>query len=132
MGHRLHQPGVAGEGIFDEVLAVAGDGRALDGDAAAAQLVDLPELLQHDGHRVAQVGVVVGVEQSAIGGDQRDFGGGGAGVNAQPGGAGVGVYVHLGGVHGVVTGQEGVVLLLAVKEGARAPGRVPRLHKRNF
>ena len=128
VGHRLHQPGVAGEGIFDEVLAVAGDGRALDGDAAAAQLVDLPELLQHDGHRVAQVGVVVGVEQSAVGGDQRDFGGGGAGVNAQPGGAGVGVYVHLGGVHGVVTGQEGVVLLLAVKEGGHGVHQAHAVH----
>ena len=128
VGHRLHQPGVAGEGIFDEVLAVAGDGRALDGDAAAAQLVDLPELLQHDGHRVAQVGVVVGVEQAAVGGNQRDFGGGGTGVDAQPGGAGVGVYVHLGGVHGVVTGQEGVVLLLAVKEGGHGVHQAHAVH----
>ena len=111
-----------------EILAVAGDGRALDGDAAAAQLVDLPELLQHDGHRIAQVGVVVGVEQAAVGGNQRDFGGGGTGVDAQPGGAGVGVYVHLGGVHGVVTGQEGVVLLLAVKEGGHGVHQAHAVH----
>ena len=72
--------------------------------------------------------MVVGVEQAAVGGNQRDFGGGGTGVDAQPGGAGVGVYVHLGGVHGVVTGQEGVVLLLAVKEGGHGVHQAHAVH----
>ncbi len=48
VGHGLHQPEVAGEGIFDEVLAVAGDGRALDLYAVAAQLVEFPQLGQND------------------------------------------------------------------------------------
>ena len=82
VGHRLHQPQVAGEGVLDQILPVPGDGGAFDPNPVPAQPVDLPELLQNDSHRVPQVGVVVGVKQSPVRGDQRDLGGGGPGVNA--------------------------------------------------
>ena len=81
MGYRLHQPQVAGEGVFDQILPVAGDGGALDFDLLPAQPVDLPELFQGDGHGIALVGVVIGVEQPAVRGDEDDFCGGGARVN---------------------------------------------------
>ena len=116
VGHRLHQAQVTGEGVFDQVLAIAGDRRAFDLDAVAAQLVDFFQLLQDDGDRVAQVGVVVGVEQSAVGGDEGQFGGGGACIHPQPSGAGVSVDVRLWGPAGIVPGQKSVVLLLRVKE----------------
>ena len=49
VGHRLHQTQVTAEGVFDEILAVAGDGAAPDGDAVAAELIDLLQLLLDDG-----------------------------------------------------------------------------------
>ena len=128
VGHGLHQAQIAGEGVFDQVLAIAGDGCAFYLDAVPAQGVDLFQLLQHDGHRVALVGVVVGIQQSAVGGDQGQLGGGGPGVDAQPGGAGIGLGVHLRGVVGVVPGTEGVILLLAVEEGGHGVHRRGGLH----
>ena len=110
VGHGLHQPQVAGEGVFDQVLAVAGDRHAADLDAVPTLGVDLPELFQHNGHRVAQIGVVVGVQQPPVPGDEGQLGGGGAGVDAQPGGPLIGLDVHLGGALGVVPGAEGAVL----------------------
>ena len=109
MGHCFHQPQVTGEGVFDQGLAVAGDRRPPDLDAAAAHGVDGPQLLQHDGHRVALVGVVIGVQEAAILCDEGQLGGGGAGVNAQPGGAAVGLDVGLGRALGVVSGADGAV-----------------------
>ena len=60
--------------------------------------------------------MVVGVEQSAVGGDEGQFGGGGACIHPQPSGAGVSVDVRLWGPAGIVPDQKGVVLLLRVKE----------------
>ena len=75
------------------------------------------QLLADDGHRIAQVGVVVGVEQAAVRSDQGQLGGGGAGVDAQIGVAGVGGDVHLRRMLAVVAGAEGVVVRLALEEG---------------
>ena len=61
--------------------------------------------------------MIIGVEQSAVWGDEGHLGGGGAGVDAQPGVPAVGGGVHLGGMVGIVPGQEGVVLRLTGKEG---------------
>ena len=41
MGHRFDQAQVTGEGVLDEVLAVAGDGGPADRNAVAALGVDL-------------------------------------------------------------------------------------------
>ncbi|MPM55753.1 hypothetical protein SDC9_102550 [bioreactor metagenome] len=89
VGHGFHQPQIAGKGVFNEVFAVAGDGGAPDDHPVAAPAVNLLQLLQHDGDGVALVGVVVGVKQSALRVDQRYFGGGGAGVDAQIGVSGI-------------------------------------------
>ena len=117
MGHRFHQAQVTGEGIFDQVLAIAGDRCSPDLDAVSAHGVDGPQLLQHDGHRVALVGVVIGIQQAAVLCDEGQLGGGGAGVNAQPGGAAVGLDVGLGRALGVVTGAEGAVLAHIPEQG---------------
>ena len=41
VGHGLYQADIAGEGVFDEVLAEAGDRRAPDGHSVAALFVDI-------------------------------------------------------------------------------------------
>ena len=128
VGHGLHQAEIAGKGVFDEVLAIAGDGGTFDLNAVPAQGIDLLQLLQDDGHGVALVGVVVGIQQSAVGGDQGQLGGGGPGVDTQPGGTGIGLGVHLRGVVGVVPGTEGVILLLAVEQGGHGVHRCRCLH----
>ena len=111
VGHGLHQAQVAPEGVFNQILAVAGDGGTLDYNMRPAQLIDVPELFQNDGYRVALVGVVVGVEQSALGRDEGQLCGGGAGVDAQVGVALVAGGVRLRGTAGVVPGAERVVFL---------------------
>ena len=94
VGHRLHKAQIATEGVFDKILAITGDGAALDVDPVAAQGVDLVQLLPDNGHRVALIGVVIGVEQAAVRGDQSQLGGGAARINAQ-----IGVALIGGGVH---------------------------------
>ena len=116
VGHGLHQTQITGESIFDEILAVAGDSRSLDVHPAAAEPVDLLQLLQNNGHRIALVGVIVGVEQLSLGADEGHLGGGGSGVNPQPGIPRIGEDIGLGGVRGVVPGNKGVVFRLAAEE----------------
>ena len=117
VGHSLHQTEVAGEGVFDQVLAIAGDGGAADHDTVTAHGVDGPQLFQHYGHGVTQIGVVIGIQQAAVGGDEGQLGGGGASVDAQPSRTGVGMDIHLWGAAGVVPGTELVVLLLTGEQG---------------
>ena len=117
MGHCFHQAQITGEGVFDQVLAVAGDRRPTDLDAVSAHGVDGPQLLQHDGHRVALVGVVIGVQQAAVLCNEGQLGGGGAGVNAQPGGPAVGLNIGLGRTLGVVAGAESAVLAHIPEQG---------------
>ena len=128
VGHGLHQSQVAAEGVFDQVLAVAGDGRAPDDNAAPAQGVDLLELVQHHRHGVAPVGLIIGVQQAAVGGDEGQLGGGAPGVDAQVGAAGIGAHVHLGGMVGVVPGQEGVKVGLAGEQGGHGVHRIGGVH----
>ena len=60
--------------------------------------------------------------------DQGDLGGGGAGVDAQVGRTFVICGVHLGGMVGVVPGQEGVVVRLVGKQGCHGVHRGGGVH----
>ena len=61
--------------------------------------------------------MVVGVQQSPVLGDESQLGGGGAGVDAQPGGPLIGLDVHLGRALGVVPGAESAVLGHVLEQG---------------
>ena len=82
VGYGFHQPQVAGEGVLDEILTVAGDGGTLDDHTVTALLINFLELGQDDAHGVAQIGVVEGVEDVAVRIDQDHLGGGGTCVDA--------------------------------------------------
>ena len=124
MRHRLHQPDIDVERVFDQILAVAGGGAALDGHAVAEAAVDSLQLLQHHRHRVALVAGVVGIEQPAVRGDQRHLGGGGSGVYAEIGVAGVAVRVHGGRAVGGVPRGERLILRVRREEGGHGVGGV--------
>ena len=85
MGHRFHQTVITAERVFHQLLAVAGDAGAFDGDMIAAQAVYFGELFLHDADRIAPVGVVVGVQNLPVPAHQHQLGGGGAAVDAEVG-----------------------------------------------
>ena len=119
MGHRLDQAVIAAEGVFDQLLAVAGGGHA--GHLQAGVLVvDLEQLLPDEGQRVAEVGLVVGVEDVAVLVDDHQLDGGGARVDADVDRAALGPEGDAGHAVGHMPGMEGLVLLLAGKEGRLA------------
>ena len=128
VGDGLHHALVHAESGADELLAVAGNGAAPDGDPAGAEAVDVFQLLPDDLHRVAPVGAVVGVEQLPILPQQGRFRSGTAAVDAQPRAAGVVRDVPAGDVAPGVAGPEGRVVLLGGEEGRKQV--LPRADRR--
>ena len=112
MRHGLDQPPVDVKGVTDQLLAVAGDAGAFDGDMIAAQAVYFGELFLHDADRIAPVGVVVGVQNLPVPAHQHQLGGGGAAVDAQESIAAVIRRVYRLGGRAVVAFAECAVLLL--------------------
>ena len=84
MRQRLDQPRVGMERMPDEILAVAGDGTARNRDAVAAGTADGKQLLPHERDGVAAVGIIIGIENFLVFGDQHKLGRGTAAVNAEP------------------------------------------------
>ena len=128
VGHGLHQSRVTAEGSLDQVLPIAGDGAAADGQVPCPT-VDGFELVQHHGHRVAPVGAVVGVQQVARLVDQGQLGGGGTGVDAQICPSGIARQVPDGDVLGVVPGQKLVIVRLGFKQRGQGICQAPAVHR---
>ena len=110
--HRLHQTVVAAEGVLHQLLTVAGGGDAGHLQARVL-LVNFEQLIPDQGQRVAQVGLIVGVEDLALLVHHHQLDGGGAGVDADMHRAALGTEGHAGHAVGHVAGVEGLVFLLA-------------------
>ena len=65
MRHRFHQTVIAAEGVLYQLLAVAGGGNAGHLQSRVL-LIDLEQLLPDEGQRVAEVGLIVGVQDLAL------------------------------------------------------------------
>ena len=112
MGHGLHEAEVAAEGVLDQLFAVAGGGHA--GHLEAGVLfIDFQQLLPDKGQRVAEVRLIVGVEDLALLVHDHQLDGGGAGVDADMHRAALGTEGHAGHTVGHVAGVERLILLLA-------------------
>ena len=121
VGHRLHHAVVGVEGVFRQILAVAGGG-----DRRHVQrrmlVIQLLEHLPDQGHRIAQIGLVVGEEDPGVLVDDHHLHGGGAGVDADVDRGGVVRAEGHPGHRGLgVPGPEGLVLPLAVEQGRLGP-----------
>ena len=119
VGHRLDQAVVAAEGVFDQVLAVAGGGHAGHLQAGVVA-VDLEQLLPDQGQRVAQVGLVIGVEDAALLVHHHQLDGGRARVDADVHRPALCPKGDAGHAVGHMPGVERLVLLLIGKEGRLA------------
>ena len=115
MGHGFHHAQIGGERGFNQFFAVAGGGHA-GHLQAGVPLVQLHQLLADQLQRLAQVGLIVGVQDAALVVDHHQLDGGGAGVNADVHRPAVGPEGHAGhaGLH--VAGVELLVLLLRGKQ----------------
>ena len=82
MRERFDKAFVQAEGVFDEFLAVAGDGAAGKGDAFSGERVYLGQPGADDLDGVAFVGVIILIQQAVILADDNEFGGGTAAVDA--------------------------------------------------
>ena len=115
VGHRLHQTVIAAEGILDQLLAVAGGGHA--GHLKAGMLlVDLNELFPDQGQRVAEVRLIVGVQDLALFVHDHQLDGGGTGVDADMDRAALCAEGHMRHAVGHMAGVERLILLLGGKE----------------
>ena len=115
VGHRLHQTVIAAEGILDQLLAVAGGGHA--GHLKAGMLlVDLDELFPDQGQRVAEVRLIVGVQDLALFVHDHQLDGGGTGVDADMDRAALRAEGHMRHAVGHMAGVERLILLLGGKE----------------
>ena len=81
VGHRFHQAVITAERVFHQLLAVAGCGHTGHLQARVL-LVNFEQLLPDQGQRVAEVGLVIGVQDLALLVHDHQFDGGGAGVDA--------------------------------------------------
>ena len=61
VSHRFHQPQVAAERIFDQLLAVTCHSTASDADAVFALLINPAQLLEHNVNRIALVRTIIGI-----------------------------------------------------------------------
>ena len=116
VGHGLHLALVQTEGRFQQGFAVA-CGAGTDDAGFRRQAASQ---LRHGVHGGADgVALVVGIEreqQLPLAADQRQFGGGGAGVNAQKAVAPIGLQGRLGHHGPVMAGAEGFVIGRAFKQ----------------
>ena len=119
VGHGLHEAEVAAEGVLDQFFAVAGGGHA--GHLEAGVLfIDFQQLLPDKGQRVAEVRLIVGVEDLALLVHDHQLDGGGAGVDADMHRAALGAERHPRHAVGHMAGMEYLVLFLAGEEGRLA------------
>ena len=116
VGHGLHQRGVEAERAADHILTVAGGSSPGNGHIGEFPVDRLQKVLDQ-GHGVAAVGEIGGIENLLVLPHQHGLDGGGTGVHAQIGLAAVAGVLD--GFHpvGVVAGFEFLVLLLIGKEG---------------
>ena len=119
MGHRFHQTVITAERVFHQLLAIAGCGHTGHLQARVL-LVNFEQLLPDQGQRVAEVGLVIGVQNLALLVHDHQFDGGGAGVDADMHRAALGAERHPGHAVGHVPGMERLVLFLVGKEGRLA------------
>ena len=112
MRHRFHQTVITAESVLYQLLAVAGGG-----DAGHLQprmlLVNLEQLLPDERQRVAEVGLIVGVQDLALFVHHHQLDGGRTGVDADMHRPAVGTKSHAGHTMGHVPCVESLVLLLA-------------------
>ena len=119
VGHGLHEAEVAAEGVLDQLFAVAGGGHA--GHLEAGVLfIDLQQLLPDKRQRVAEVRLIVGVEDLALLVHDHQLDGGGAGVDADMHRAALGAERHPRHAVGHMAGMECLVLFLVGEEGRLA------------
>ena len=112
MRHRFHQTVIAAESILYQFLTVAGGGNACHLQPRVL-LVNLEQLLPDKGQRVAEVGLIVGVQNLALFVHHHQLDGGRAGVDADMHRPAVGTKGHAGHAMGHVPCMESLVLLLA-------------------
>ena len=112
VGHRLHEAEVAAECVLHQLFAVAGGGHA--GHLEAGVLfIELQQLLPDEGQRVAEVGLIVGVEDLTLLVHDHQLDGRRAGVDADVHRAALGAECHPGHAVGHMAGVESLILLLA-------------------
>ena len=119
MGHGLHEAEVAAEGVLDQLFAVAGGGHT--GHLEAGVLfIDFQQLLPDKGQRVAEVRLIVGVEDLALLVHDHQLDGRRAGVDADMHRAALGAERHPRHAVGHMAGMECLVLFLAGEKGRLA------------
>ena len=112
MRHRFHQTVITAEGVFHQFLAVAGGGNARHLQPRVL-LIDLEQLFPDEGQRVAEVGLIVGVQDLALFVHHHQLDGGRAGVDADMHRPAVGTKSHAGHTMGHMPCVESLVLLFA-------------------
>ena len=112
MRHRFHQTVIAAEGILYQFLAVAGGGNAGHLQSRVL-LIDLEQLLPDEGQRVAEVGLIVGVQDLALFVHHHQLDSGRTGVDADMHRPAVDAKGHAGHAVGHMPCMESLVLLLA-------------------
>ena len=115
MRHRLHQTIVTAESVFHQLFAVAGGGHAGHLQTGVL-LINFQQLFPDQGQRVAEIGLIVGVQDLALLVHDHQLDGGGAGVDADVHRAAVGTEGHMRHAMGHVPCMERLVLFLAGKQ----------------
>ena len=110
--HRFHQTVIAAECVLHQLFAVAGGGHA-DHLQARVLLVNFQQLFPDEGQRVAQIRLIVGVEDLALLVHHHQLDGGGAGVDADMHRPALRAERHTRHTVGHVAGVERLILLLA-------------------
>ena len=72
--HRLHDAEVDLERRAHHLLAVARDARAADDDPVADEMIDLAQLVRDDVQRLSVVGLIMRIEDLAVGRDEHELG----------------------------------------------------------